>query len=332
MEKHDKFIVDMTVTIEDIQGKLYTCNFPTCGKQIFTSEKSLKKHVIIKHHNIKISQEKLLNISYRFNCPIATCRRNLKLEDEYFKNRKHLVQHYFKVHNAKQFKCSKLNCLKKFSTEMLRNLHSKNCGQIFTCCCKSSFNSKEAMLTHIKRKHSQLMSSKKEKVVKETHFAHSPLTKEASTATSSLEIRNLHPEFSHLSSLNSITTPAPIPSDKQILSLLIQDKSTSSETITNITKLMNSSASTTEILNKEENSNSLSSSSSQTKRKINWSIEEAFDDSLFDSDAKMEFYSTETQTDFVETYMSNSNYTQTTFTDFYDFGKFDIQTQTNWDE
>lgn len=88
---------------------------------------------------------------------------------------------------------------------------------------------------------------------------------------------------------------------------------------------------------KDENSNS---SCSQTKKNINWNSLSGndFDDSsinLFDnindSDMKMEFYSAETQTDFTEN-LFNNNYTQTTFADFYDFEKFDIQTQTNWDE
>lgn len=98
--------------------------------------------------------------------------------------------------------------------------------------------------------------------------------------------------------------------------------------------IKNSSTSTAEDFIKEENSNSLSSTSSQTKKNINWSVTGGdFDDSLnlFDSDVKMEFYTAETQTDFSEN-LFNNNYTQTTFADLYDFEKFDIQTQTNWDE
>jgi len=98
--------------------------------------------------------------------------------------------------------------------------------------------------------------------------------------------------------------------------------------------IKNSSTSTADDFTKEENSNSLSSSSSQNKKNINWSVTGGdFDDSLnlFDSDVKMEFYSAETQTDFSEN-LFNNNYTQTTFNDLYDFEKFDIQTQTNWDE
>ena len=86
---------------------------------------------------------------------------------------------------------------------------------------------------------------------------------------------------------------------------------------------------------KEDNSNSLSSTSSHNKTtNVNWMTTGGFEEDsvpLFDNDVKMEFYSAETQTDFSES-LFNNNYTQTTFADFYDFEKFDSQTQTNWDE
>lgn len=110
------------------------------------------------------------------------------------------------------------------------------------------------------------------------------------------------------------------------------------EAITSTTALLStpkaikdsSTCTTADIFTKED---SLSSSSSNNKKKnVNWSMNEDFEDSLnlFDNNLKMEFYSAETQTDFVNLF--NNNYTQTTFGDFDDFAKFDNQTQTNWEE
>lgn len=319
MEKN-LITVDIKVTVDNINSKSYSCNESGCGQQ-FSSEKSLKKHLVVVHHSLSIQKEKNAKIIYRYNCPIANCRRSLKMEKEFFTSRKLLFQHYYKVHNSGKFPCGNDECSKKFSTEMLRNLHQRTCGNIFTCHCNCCFNSKEALLTHQRRKH----SAAEKQVVRSLST-----TRTVSTTTTGLCLENLlHPSVG----CNTMS----VFSDQPILSTSFEPKSTTTidtQTALFLPKLIkNSSTSTAEDFNKEENSNSLSSSSSQTKKNLNWSVGGDFDDSFnpFDSDAKMELYTAETQTDFSEN-LFNNNYTQTTFTDFYDFEKFDIQTQTNWDE
>lgn len=317
-----EWIVVLVVTRENIERKAYVCNEDNCLQQ-FSSEKSLKKHLLIAHLSIS---ERSSRILYRFNCPISTCRRSLKMEKEYFTTRKHLYQHYYKVHNSGKFNCEINGCDKCFSTEMLRNLHQKNCGKVFTCHCNVCFNSREALLTHQRRKHPTVERTKSSNKNVIKNKSESPATtRTVSTTTSGLGLWKSTENLS-FPSVASNTTSVFTSTDQPISSICFESKSTTTKLI------KDSSTSTSDV--REENSNSLSSSSSQNKKNLNWSVTGGdFDDSinLFDSDVKMEFYTAETQTDF-NANLFNNNYTQTTFSDLYDFEKFDIQTQTNWDE
>lgn len=316
----ESIVIDVKVTVENIQDKTYMCNEVKCLIR-FNSEKSLKKH-LCEHFNVPEKAK----VSFRFNCPIVTCRRSLKMEKEFFTTRKHLCQHFFKVHNSGKFSCENENCDKKFSTKLFRNLHMKNCGKTFECFCGHSFNSSEAMLTHQKRKHPNIPRNRKNKMSSvesnNNDLKKKSETRSVSTTTSGLGLWNSAENLSFPPSNNM--TSVFTSTDQPIHSF--ESKST-----TTAPELINSSTSTTDDL-KEENSNSLSSSSSHIKKTLNWNSGD-FDDSIniFDTDVKMEFYSAETQTDFTDN-LFNNNYTQTTFSDFYDFEKFDSTTQTNWDE
>lgn len=332
MDEKSSTVIDVKVSAENIEDKSYGCNEVGC-LETFICEKSLKKH-LCGHLNV----DPAASVIYRFSCPIKTCRRSLKMESEYFNSRKHLYQHYHKVHNSGKVACTNKGCDKKFSTELLRNLHLKNCGKTFYCHCNSSFNSNEALLTHQKRKHPMIVRKQKKKVDKavmsnnndysKKKLDNPPTTREVATTTSGLGLWNSSENLTFPTMTTSVFTST----DQPISSTSFESKATSPAP-----KLIrNSSTSTAEDFTKEENSNSLSSSSSQNKRTLNWNnlTSGDFDDSLnlFDSDVKMEFYSAETQTDFSDN-LFNNNYTQTNFTDFYDeLEKFDIQTQTNWDE
>jgi hypothetical protein len=193
----------------------------------------------------------------------------------------------------------------------------KQCGKIFTCHCNLNFNSSEAMLTHQKRKHPETKLNKKLKKKSLT------LTREVSTTTSGLGLWN---------STEKLSIPCDVKTNSVFTStdqFILSTRSAATSPLTIIKHTSTSTSTTNEEL-KEESSNS--SSSINKKIQVSWSGD--FDDTinLFDSDAKMEFYSTETQTDFSENIFHNHNYTQTTFSDFYDFEKFDNQTQTNWNE
>lgn len=316
-------VIDVKLTAENIQDKTYFCNELKCLKK-FNSEKSLKKHLC---EHFDAPKDSVAQITFRFNCPIPTCRRSLKMDQEFFTTRKHLCQHFFKVHNSGKFSCNNQNCPKKFSTELLRNLHLKSCGKTFECFCSQSFNSSEAMLTHQKRKHPTIPRNRKNKM-SSVESLNNDLKKKSemrsvATTTSGLGLWNSVENLSFPTSNNM--TSVFTSTDKPIANF--ESKST-----TTVPELINSSTSTTDDLKQEENSNSLSSFSSHNKKTLNWNDSGEFDDSIniFDTD-KMEFFTAETQTDFTEN-LFNNNYTQTTFSDFYDFEKFDIQTQTNWDE
>lgn len=331
MSEKDVIIIDVKVSVSSIENKTYMCE--QCDKP-FNSDQSLKKHILIAHHKIVISKEKSSKISYRFNCPISNCRRSLKTDKEYFTSRKHLYQHFYKVHNTEKFSCTNQDCDKKFSTEMLRNLHTKSCGKVFTCHCDCCFNSKEALQTHQKRKHPTMVIQRKEKNNNNSGKKcreHATTTRTVSTTTSGLGCKSTENlSFPGMSNTTSVftSTDQPISSTKSTAT----DETPSSPII----KMIKSSSTNTEDFSKEENSNSLSSSSSQNKKNnVNWSGDFEMDsiNNLFDSDVKMEFYSAETQTEnLLNENLFNNNYTQTTFSDLYDFEKFDIQTQTNWDE
>lgn len=284
------------ITPENIEHKQYICNEASCNQE-FSSEPALKKHIVT-HNSLYNSNKK---VTFNYSCPVKSCRRSIA--KEHFQSRKQIIQHFFKVHNTKKFNCINENCDKKFSTEVLRNLHLKCCGKVFTCeVCSATYNSSEALITHRKRKN-HIQKTEKIKKKKET-------LKKRSVSTTTLSNPSVGTNTASYSA-----TKATITDDVFI----------------NLKK--NSSTSTDDFM-KEESSNSLSSSSSQNKKtNVNWSLTggEFEEDSLFDSDVKMEFYSTETQTDFSESLLNN-NYTQTTFADFDDFEKFDGQTQTNWDE
>lgn len=346
-DSDDVISINVIVTSSNIENKEYICNENECETRQFQSEQSLKKHLLLQHHNISVAPDKSPKIIYRFHCPIKSCRRaNLNSRD-YFVTRKHLTQHFFKVHNTQKFQCQKCK-IKKFSTELLRNLHQKNCGKIFTCAiCNCSYNSNEAFLTHTKRKNhysNETEIKSRSPVIKKVKRSDHPLsTRTVSTTTSGLGLWNSTENLSSASG-ETKTTSVFTSTDHPITSTILETKSTITEDILLgssssshqiVTKLIKNSSTSTEDFTKEENSNScLSSSSSQHKKNVNWSVTGGdFEDSinLFDSDVKMEFYSAETQTDF-SVNLFNNNYTQTTFADFDDFEKFDNQTQTNWDE
>lgn len=279
-------IIQITIflTSNQIENKEFICN--QCQKE-FTNEQSLKKHFAL-HHTKGI--EKSSKIIYQYSCPITTCKRNIN--KDYFPSRKYLIQHFFKSHNTEKFLCGK-DCGKKFSTELLMNIHMKSCGQIFTCdYCNCSYNSNEALITHRKRKNHfeqgvEINKKKKKKV--ETN------SKSVGTNTN----------------LREGTTIS---------------KSTTTEDVffSQAVQKVTSSTSTAEDFMKEENSNSLSSSSSQ-KKALTWNAR-----NVYEEDSITIFDSTETQTDLTESFFSNNfmnSFTQTTFADFEDFG-----TQTNWEE
>ena len=106
---------------------------------------------LLKHHKI-VSAASTKQIVQYF-CPAPKCKYNINenMANVCLPTLKSLRQHYQKVHAIKSHKCK--SCPKMFSTETLCNRHERDCGKEFKCVvCEWKYNSKEALLTHSKRK------------------------------------------------------------------------------------------------------------------------------------------------------------------------------------
>lgn len=218
-----------------------------------------------------------------------------------------------------------------FGTESLRNIHSRNCGKLTKCNnCHLHFNSREAMLTHTRRKHRNNINEGDDNAT----AVKRQKTMMTQTATDTREIASL----SHTKEVATTTSGLGLWNSAENLAAALNDVVKTSSVFTNTENLNSTSrsAGTSPLRITKDSSTSIEDeprdSTEITAKKISsWNGD--FDDAmnLFDSDSKLEFFSTETQTDFTENLFHN-NYTQTTFNDLYDFVKFDNQTQTNWND
>lgn len=154
-------IKNITPSAESLcQGNELKCLDDSCPST-FTNQGNLHLHML-KRHNINIGEDH--SLALRFFCPEANCKynRTLSKEMKFFQNKNLLRQHYHKMHATKTLKCTK-KCEKMFSTENLRKIHEKNCGQEFRCLeCGWTYDSKEALLTHCRRKNHPTIVTKPE--------------------------------------------------------------------------------------------------------------------------------------------------------------------------
>lgn len=214
-------------------------------------------------------------------------------------------------------------------------MHSKNCGKTFSCeICYLQYNSIEALITHRKRKNHTTVTTFDNDKKKKEKKTNKPKKRSVSTTTSSsiLSRPSVGTNTQFLTLATDVASKSTITDD-----VYLNEGNVGTCTSTFSRLIRNSSTSTNDFMKDDNNSNSLSSSSSQNKKSnVNWSVTGAeFEEdtiTLFDNDVKMEFYSAETQTDFSSESLLHNICTQTTFADFYDFEKFDICTQTNWEE
>lgn len=107
---------------------------------------------MLKHHNIdnRVSNSKT---NIRFFCPEENCKYNENVQPNArsFTSKKYLKQHFMKVHAKKNIPCSR--CDKIFSSSAFKTAHELSCGQQFICTeCKWTYKSKEALMTHCRRK------------------------------------------------------------------------------------------------------------------------------------------------------------------------------------
>lgn len=123
------------------------CTEPNCDS-VFKSSSNLMMH-LAQHHKIKRNALSKQNDKAEYACPAEGCKYAVE-STKYFSKLRFLKQHYLKCHSQKSFKCQK--CSKGFSTLTYLRVHSKACGKKFICSCKWEYTSREALLTHCKRK------------------------------------------------------------------------------------------------------------------------------------------------------------------------------------
>lgn len=302
----------------------YNCTQNDC-KSTFKNSSNLKLH-LVKHHEIGNLLESNSQ-SKHFHCPQKNCSYysgNSKTLNgkgvKYFSTLKYLRQHYMKVHAEKCFQCQK--CNKAFSQKTYLTAHEKLCGISWICSdCGWKYNSKEALLTHCKRKTHNAVES-----INQSNLAVKPLNKVSrSIQTEILVRRAVKEKFCQETQT-------------------VQSKKKMSKCYQNDVKTTTSKNSLKAEYNfdesENENSNLIDNSSQTTNNLNNMSY---FEDSVscFGSNQ----FSIETQTDHkplfnldgnlenLDTifYSNNNMYTQTCDEILSDLGLSHIQTQTNSD-
>ncbi|KAL1425742.1 hypothetical protein MTO96_018905 [Rhipicephalus appendiculatus] len=91
----------------------------------------------------------LPNAPKRFRCTVGSCC-SMDGQAKLFSSQKLLNQHFFKVHAEKKYSCSK--CGKKFGADWLSKHHEATCGTSWLCSCGASYQNREALLTHARRR------------------------------------------------------------------------------------------------------------------------------------------------------------------------------------
>ncbi|XP_037032702.1 ATM interactor [Bradysia coprophila] len=130
------------------------CSVKNCDS-VLTNTGTLYLHML-KHHNIDTRESN--SKAVRFFCPEETCKysENVQPNAKSFSSKKYLKQHYMKVHAKKTLPCSR--CDKIFSSQSFKSAHESICGQQFICCeCNWTYKSKEALMTHCRRKNHPYM-------------------------------------------------------------------------------------------------------------------------------------------------------------------------------
>jgi hypothetical protein len=137
--------------LENCGKHQYTCTFKSCGRK-FLSSTNLSVHKIKHHESGQLEKRSAI---YEFYCPVKNCQYNIEQQkSKFFSAIKNLNQHYRKVHAEKIYKCSK--CEKSFATKAFLQKHLQECGFILVCnFCGYEYNTREALMTHISRKHSK---------------------------------------------------------------------------------------------------------------------------------------------------------------------------------
>lgn len=154
MDKKPSSIIIIKFTPSEkslIENKRKPCTVANC-ESTFASLSNLQMH-LDKHHGIGIKKIIDKNSAVQYYCPVLKCKYHI-LENagaNFFKMKRYIKQHYFKVHAEKTDKCTK--CDKAFGNRTLKMQHERVCGMIFQCIdCKWNYTTRECLLTHCRRK------------------------------------------------------------------------------------------------------------------------------------------------------------------------------------
>ncbi|XP_018793877.1 PREDICTED: metal regulatory transcription factor 1 [Bactrocera latifrons] len=128
------------------------CTFNGC-KSVFTNAGNMDMHLQRHHGKEPKKRSDFTGKVCVFHCPKVQCTYHEQHAGKlHFKTLKYLRQHYKKVHASKMNICDR--CGKAFiSVNQLKTHMEKLCGIKYTCLeCGWDYSSKEALLTHGKRK------------------------------------------------------------------------------------------------------------------------------------------------------------------------------------
>uniref|UniRef100_A0A499FUZ1 C2H2-type domain-containing protein n=1 Tax=Anopheles farauti TaxID=69004 RepID=A0A499FUZ1_9DIPT len=181
---------------EILAEKIYICSFDNCFVMLHNLA-HLQMHLTRHHKAPPVDPTSFNNTIHSrgklFHCPNVGCRyyqtpSTTANGARYFNSLRSLKQHYLKVHGDRKYCCNA--CQKSFATESYLRHHRLSCGRTFTCDhCSYSYGSREALLTHAKRKkhgYDKLLSTKKLQPAKTTK---TPLPRCTSTGTQTLRER-----------------------------------------------------------------------------------------------------------------------------------------------
>lgn len=144
-------IIHITPKVEEITSiKKLTCPENDCQKT-FSNAGNYRMH--LERHHRKESQFPTVDTNeFIYFCPEKECiYHESSINGKHFTRFKYLRQHYQKVHITKTFQCDK--CKKLFPTDSVKVSHETNCGRSYKCDeCGWSYKTREALLTHAKRK------------------------------------------------------------------------------------------------------------------------------------------------------------------------------------
>ncbi|XP_055627144.1 ATM interactor [Toxorhynchites rutilus septentrionalis] len=150
-----RMVIKLTLSPEEIvETKLHRCCVEGCSES-FTNVSHLQLHLTKRHKltTVNVKTDKTDHVKY-FHCPEQSCVYHVRASGEkFFTSFRSLKQHFLKMHSEKKFVCNHCDGKKSFATESLLRAHQTNCGQLFVCkVCRLSYESREALLTHCRRK------------------------------------------------------------------------------------------------------------------------------------------------------------------------------------